>query len=90
MGFIVLEAVHDFLRHCLTDLGVGPLALGDAAHRNIAVGDHADEAVAIGYRQHAAIALLHHLSGMAQRIVRAGQLGIAGHHVADLHVVPPR
>src|SRR6266542_5545363 len=88
-SFFILEAVHDLPRHRLAHLGVGPLALGTGADRGIAVGDSAGQMVAVGHRQHTAIAFLHQLRRMAQRVVRAGELRIAAHHVANLHLEPP-
>jgi hypothetical protein len=37
--------------HCVTNLRVGPLALGHAPDRNVAISDHADEFIILSHRQ---------------------------------------
>src|SRR6266403_1631736 len=51
----------------------------DGARDDITIGDHSDQTIILADRQEADILFRHPLGDLFQRVVRAGELDVAGH-----------
>src|SRR5262249_9195417 len=51
--------------------------------------DHADQSVVLSHRQHSGVDLRHKPRGIANCLVRVGDLDVAGHCFVHLHGMPP-
>jgi hypothetical protein len=80
----------DVLRGDLADGGLGALAFGEDANREIAVGDDADEAVALDDRQRADVLGLHRAGGVCGGRVGIDRRRVRRHRLANglVHAVP--
>ena len=87
---VVLEAPLHVVRHDVPDVGLvrGESGRGEA-HRDVAVRHHADEPAAVADRQDSDVHLVHEPGGLPHRAIGLNHANVAGHHIGDLHRLPP-